>query len=102
MEEFKCSYLPNNNIKAWTIRLSPLLPFDSKEFEVYALGKRIYMIIDNYNQGTYLCVPSFKIGIDIVDKKDCYGNYALLKEYYPNVKTQDLITIVNAIAKIEY
>ena len=62
MEEFKCSYLPNNNIKAWTIRLSPLLPFDSKEFEVYALGKRIYMIIDNYNQGKSVILFGYSAG----------------------------------------
>ncbi len=87
---------------AWQGTVCPLLPFKPADFEVCARDSMFHIIIGSCNNGRYLCIPNWNIGIDIVDPDDCFWNFGRLTSAYPDLNRVDAISIVNAIAAIKH
>lgn len=101
-KKFICRFLPDKGMETWNGTICPLLPFEPAGYEVCARDSMFHIIIGNYINGRYLCIPNWNIGIDIADPDDCFWNFGRLTSAYPDLNRIDAISIVNAIAAIKH
>lgn len=99
---FICRYMPEKGMKPWTGTITPMLPFEPRDFEVCARDSMFRIIIGGYSCGRYMCIPNWNIGMEIVDPDDCLWNYGHLISAYPNLNRVDAISIINALAAIKH
>lgn len=100
--KFLCRYLPDKRMKNWSIEVYPVWPFDTKEYEVRAKNHTFFVIVDQYYQGMYVCIPNWDIVMEIVDEDDYDNNYSELSKKYPQISKVDRISIVNALSIIKH
>lgn len=84
----------------WVGEISPLLPFDTREFEVSARGSRFHLILGEHCYGNYLYISNLRIGMDIANLKEREWNLSHLLEQHPNLNPVDAVSITDALAAI--
>lgn len=99
--KYICEGLINMTPSEWIGEISPLLPFEPKEFEVSARGSRFHLIIGEHSYGNYIYISNLRIGMDIAGLDECEWNLSHLLEQHPQLQPVDAISITYALAAIE-
>ena len=48
----------------WIGEITPLLPFEPKEFEISARGSRFHLVLGKHSYGNYVYISNLGIGMD--------------------------------------
>ena len=101
---FTCGMVSNNRKQDWTGKIRLINMYDPCEAIVEAEGLSYHMIIGHYQNGYYLCIPGWKIGMDIAHPADSFWNtesmlHAGLSKKKTTIFVQALITIAEIMEK---
>ena len=98
--KYICEGFPNMTPSEWIGEISPLLPFEPKEFEVSARGSRFHLILGEHSYGNYIYIPNLGIGMDIAGLNEREWNLSHLLEQHPGLQPVDAISITDALVAI--
>ena len=85
----------------WIGEISPLLPFEPKEFEVTARGSRFHLVISEHSYGKYIYISNLRVGMDIAGLSEREWNLSHLLEQHPGLQPVDAVSITEALVAIE-
>lgn len=99
--KYICESFSDMTPSTWIGEISPLLPFEPKEFEITARGSRFHLIIGEHSYGKYIYISNLRIGIDIAGLNEREWNLSHLLEHYLQLRLVDAISIADALVAIE-
>ena len=99
--KYICEGFSDMTPSEWIGEISPLLPFEPKEFEVTARGSRFHLIIGEHSYGKYIYISNLRIGMDIAGLNEREWNLSHLLEQHPQLQPVDAISIADALVAIE-
>lgn len=98
--KYICESFSDMTPSAWIGEISPLLPFEPKEFEITARGSRFHLIIGEHSYGKYIYISNLSIGMDIAGLNEREWNLSHLLEQHPQFQLVDAVSIADALVAI--
>lgn len=59
-----------------------------------------HIIIGHMQHGSYICIPNWKIGTEIVSLTDSFWNKGSIKAARPRISEADAVSIAEALAAV--
>ena len=84
--------------QSWVGEVRQLTKTDTGfEAEVTGRGSSLYIIVNNYEYGKYVCIPSWQVSSELASIEDYFWN---LEELARTISIIDAIAVINAIREI--
>lgn len=92
--DYPCKY----KTKTWDGTYENLeISQDRLEVDVSGRGSSFHIIVGRYQNGNYLCIPSWQVGCELAGYQDTFWNREQLAR---QIGVVDAVTIVSAIKEI--
>lgn len=98
---FQCNH-SNSEVEdkqSWVGEVRQLTKTDTGfEAEVTGRGSSLYIIVNDYQHGKYVCIPSWQVSSELASPEDYFWNLEELAR--TTISIVDAVTVVTAIRKI--